>query len=102
MPAKLTERSFDEILKDKMFEQPEEKGRIVLRMPSNLHGPGGYYIYPANKIARRYMDYADKAWYVEQGDWVIVKDRYEGFSECPDLSLDDVDKAEILLQAQEV
>ena len=96
-----------------MYALPEEQGKYVLFMPilpARMADAGmqpGYYTYNpqaeyADSLEYWYMAHADKAWYVEQGDWVIIKDRLEGFSECPDLSLDNVDKAQILLEAQEV
>lgn len=95
MPAKLPRHP--------NFEMPEaeERGQIVFRVPSNHHGPGGYYTCPAS--GHPYMRYADLAWYIEQGDWVImpVKGSTGGWA-VPETKLLDVDKAEILLQAQEL
>ena len=104
MPVKLPLNStLNARVRQMMFEQPEERGRIVFRVPSNNHGPGGYYTCPANADGHPYMRYADSAWYVEKGDWVKLPTKGSGMHWAePATKLSDVDKAEILLQAQEV
>ena len=96
MPAKVS----------KLYAISEELGKFIIRVPDdNLPVPGGYYTYPARDadLYCRRMVYADKVWYAEQGDWVIVKDTKDyRYTPRPELTLSDVDKAEILLMAQEV
>lgn len=44
---------------------------------------------------------ADFVWHVEQSDWVVIKNRHDGYSECPPLStFTEIDKAQVVLSAR--
>ena len=46
---------------------------------------------------------ADVVWHVEQGDWVVIKNRHDGYSECPPpLTFTEIDKAQIVLSARPI
>ena len=50
---------------------------------------------------KRQVMLADFVWHVEQNNWVVIKNRHDGYSECPPLStFTEIDKAQIVLSAR--